>query len=108
MPEGVDLVSVATSIDPTRPNYPPDAWLQREGWTAPVIADTTNAVAEAYGLTAFPYWVFVGPDGKVVARAIGGDARHRPGGDAGPAVRRLTETALRTATRRRPSGRPRC
>ena len=37
----------------------------------PVIADTTNAVAEAYGLPAFPYWVFVGPDGKVVARAIG-------------------------------------
>jgi thiol-disulfide isomerase/thioredoxin len=70
-PEGVDLVSVATSIDPTRPNYPPDAWLQREGWTVPVIADPTNAVAEAYGLPAFPYWVFVGPDGKVVTRAIG-------------------------------------
>jgi thiol-disulfide isomerase/thioredoxin len=71
VPEGVDLVSVATSIDPTRPNYPPDAWLQREGWTVPVIADTTNAVAQAYGLTLFPFWVFVGPDGKVLARAAG-------------------------------------
>ena len=71
VPAGVDLVSVATSIDPTRPNYPPDAWLQREGWTVPVIADPTNSVASAYGLTAFPYWVFIGPDGTVKARTAG-------------------------------------
>jgi thiol-disulfide isomerase/thioredoxin len=71
VPDGIDLVSVATGIDPNRPNYPPDAWFQREGWTVPVIADTTNAVAEAYGLTLYPFWVFVGPDGKVVARAAG-------------------------------------
>lgn len=71
VPSGVDLVSVATSIDSTRPNYPPDAWLAREGWTVPVIADPTNSVAGAYGLPAFPYWVFVGPDGNVRARAVG-------------------------------------
>ena len=71
VPEGVDLVAVATGIDPSQPNYPPDAWLDREGWTAPVIADPTNSVAEAYGLTAYPLWVFVGSDGNVVARAAG-------------------------------------
>src|SRR5690349_7143861 len=71
VPQGVDLVSVATGIDPTRPNYPPDAWLQREGWTVPVVVDPTNSVASAYGLPAYPYWVFIGPDGKVVARAVG-------------------------------------
>ena len=71
VPSGVDLISVATSIDPSRPNYPPDAWLAREGWTVPVIADPTNSVAGAYGLPAFPYWVFVGPDGNVRARAVG-------------------------------------
>lgn len=71
VPSTVDMVSVATSIDPTRPNYPPDAWLQREGWTVPVIVDSTNAVASAYGLTAFPYWVFIGADGKVKARTAG-------------------------------------
>ena len=70
-PEGVDLVSVATGIDPSRPNYPPDAWLQRERWTVPVIADTSNTVAQAYGLPGYPYWVFVGADGKVVARTVG-------------------------------------
>ena len=71
VPEGVDLLSVATGIDPTRPNYPPEAWLQREGWTVPVIADTNNTVARAYGLPAYPFWVFVGADGKVVARTVG-------------------------------------
>lgn len=71
VPSGVELISVATSIDPTRPNYPPDAWLAREGWTVPVIADPTNSVAGAYGLPAFPYWVFVGSDGTVRARAVG-------------------------------------
>jgi thiol-disulfide isomerase/thioredoxin len=71
VPSGVDVISVATSIDPSRPNYPPDAWLAREGWTVPVIADPTNSVAGAYGLPAFPYWVFVGPDGNVRARAVG-------------------------------------
>jgi thiol-disulfide isomerase/thioredoxin len=71
VPDGVDLVSVATSIDPAAPNYPPDAWFQREGWTVPVIADPTNSVAKAYGLSAFPYWVFIGPDGTIKARAVG-------------------------------------
>jgi thiol-disulfide isomerase/thioredoxin len=71
VPSGVDLISVATSIDSSRPNYPPDAWLAREGWTVPVIADPTNSVAGAYGLPAFPYGVFVGPDGYVRARAVG-------------------------------------
>ena len=71
VPEGVDLVSVVTGIDPTAPNYPPEAWLRREGWTVPVIVDPTNSVASAYGLPAYPFWVFIGPDGKVVARAVG-------------------------------------
>jgi thiol-disulfide isomerase/thioredoxin len=71
VPAGVELMSVATSIDPSRPNYPPDEWLAREGWTVPVIVDPTNSVASAYGLPAFPYWVFVGADGTVRARAVG-------------------------------------
>ena len=71
VPEGLDLVSVATGIDPSRPNYPPAAWLQREGWTVPVIADTSNTVAQAYGLPAYPFWVFVDANGKVVARTVG-------------------------------------
>jgi thiol-disulfide isomerase/thioredoxin len=68
LPEGVDLVSVSTAIDPSRPNYPPDAWLAREGWTAPVLVDADNSAAEAAGLTAYPFFVAVRADGTVVQR----------------------------------------
>ncbi|MDH5242562.1 MAG: TlpA family protein disulfide reductase [Chloroflexota bacterium] len=70
-PTDVDLISVATSNDPGAPNYPPDAWLEREGWTVPVIVDSNGSVAPAYGLSAFPFWVFVGADGQVTGRLTG-------------------------------------
>jgi thiol-disulfide isomerase/thioredoxin len=71
LPEGVDLVSVSTAIDPSRPNYPPDAWLAREGWTAPVLVDSDNAAAEAVGLSAYPFFIAVDADGKVAQRTSG-------------------------------------
>jgi thiol-disulfide isomerase/thioredoxin len=71
MPAGVDLISVATAIDPNRPNYPPDAWLAREHWEVPVIVDADNQIAARYGLTAFPFWVAVAADGTVAQRLTG-------------------------------------
>lgn len=68
---GVDLISVATAIDPSRPNYPPDAWLQRERWSVPVIVDQDGQIAGRYGLSAFPYWVLVDRDGRVAGRLTG-------------------------------------
>jgi cytochrome c biogenesis protein CcmG, thiol:disulfide interchange protein DsbE len=70
LPEGVELVSVSTAVDPSRDNYPPSAWLDDEGWTAPVLADSeSGAAAAAYGLPGFPYFVVVDDEGRVVARA---------------------------------------
>jgi thiol-disulfide isomerase/thioredoxin len=71
LPAGVDLISIATSIDPNRPNYPPDTWLQREGWTPPVLVDSDNSVLTRYGLTGFPFWVVVDAKGAVVERLTG-------------------------------------
>ena len=70
-PADVDVISVATAIDSTRPNYPPDAWLEGEGWSPPVIVDPTGSVADAYGLSALPFWVFVNADGTVAGRLAG-------------------------------------
>jgi cytochrome c biogenesis protein CcmG, thiol:disulfide interchange protein DsbE len=70
-PTDVDLISIATGIDAGAPNYPPEDWLAREGWTVPVIVDRTNTVADAYGLTAFPFWVFVDAEGNVTGRLTG-------------------------------------
>ena len=71
LPEGVDLVSVSTDVDDSRPNYPPADWLESEGWTAPVLDDVDNAAAQAAGLTAYPFFVAVDGDGTVVARTSG-------------------------------------
>jgi cytochrome oxidase Cu insertion factor (SCO1/SenC/PrrC family) len=71
LPEGVDVAAVATAYDPSRPNFPSSAWLEREGWTPPTVADADGAAAGAYGLTSFPYWVAVGADGTVVERRTG-------------------------------------
>jgi cytochrome c biogenesis protein CcmG, thiol:disulfide interchange protein DsbE len=71
LPEGVDLVSVSTAIDPSRPNYPPDEWLADEGWTAPVLVDADNSAAAAVGLSAYPFFVAIDGDGNVVLRATG-------------------------------------
>jgi cytochrome c biogenesis protein CcmG, thiol:disulfide interchange protein DsbE len=71
LPEGVDLVSVSTAIDPSRPNYPPDAWLADEGWTAPVLVDADNSAAQAAGLSAYPFFVAIDGNGTVVLRTTG-------------------------------------
>ena len=64
----VDLYGVATSINPSRPNWPPSEWLEREGWTPPTIIDKNTKAARVYGLRGFPYWVAVNSEGKVVFR----------------------------------------
>lgn len=67
----VTLMTVTTGIDPDRPNHPPSEWFENFGWTPSVMVDGDNSVAEAYGLTAYPYWVFVDDSGEVVGRITG-------------------------------------
>lgn len=38
-PDDVDPYGVATGTSPARPNDPPSAWLEREGFAVPVPAD---------------------------------------------------------------------
>ena len=72
LPNGVDVYAVSTAVDSKRPNYPPSEWLKGEDWTAPTLADSSDGkAAEAYGLSAFPYFVAVDGSGKVVARTSG-------------------------------------
>ena len=59
------------SNDRGRDNYPPQEWLQREGWSETQIYDLDREIGEAYGLNAFPYWVFLDKDLNVLARRTG-------------------------------------
>lgn len=72
LPNGATWSTLSTSISATQPNYPPSAWLEREGWTAPVLTDdaASNGL-EALGITSFPGFVFVNSDGTVAGRMTG-------------------------------------
>lgn len=69
LPEGTEVRTVATAIDDTRPNYPPDEWLRERNWMVPTLIDPDGSIAAAYGVDSFPYWVFVDADGLVVGAA---------------------------------------
>lgn len=71
LPENVRLTAVATLHDRQRGNWPPQTWLQRENWPAPVLVDDVeSSVAGAYGLSGTPYTVAI-RDGEIVARIAG-------------------------------------
>jgi cytochrome c biogenesis protein CcmG/thiol:disulfide interchange protein DsbE len=71
-PAGLNVVAVSTANDASDVNSPASAWLQRENWPTPVMADSgSNTAADAYGLPSYPYLVVVGPDGTVKARTSG-------------------------------------
>jgi cytochrome c biogenesis protein CcmG/thiol:disulfide interchange protein DsbE len=70
--DGVRLVGVLTGTDQDRPNFPPAAWLDREGWTGDVLLDDElSTAAQAYGLTGYPFVAYLDADGQVVARTSG-------------------------------------
>jgi thiol-disulfide isomerase/thioredoxin len=72
LPKGVDLYTVSTAVNQPQGNYPPSAWLAKQGWTAPTLADSGNGeTATAFGLPGFPYFVAVDGSGKVVERTTG-------------------------------------
>jgi thiol-disulfide isomerase/thioredoxin len=72
IPDNVDLYTVSTGVDRDQVNYPPSEWLRAEGWTLPVLMDdAARTVAHAFGLPAYPYFVFVNAEGNVATRLTG-------------------------------------
>jgi thiol-disulfide isomerase/thioredoxin len=71
LPEGVELTGVVTGLDDGRPNWPPQDWLEREGFDRPVVVDDADGtIASAYGMSGTPFWVFV-EDGELRGRVAG-------------------------------------
>jgi len=66
----VELVSVTSSIDPSRGN-PLEPYLDDLQTPFPVLVDDDLSLAEQFGLNAFPFWVFTSPDGTTVLRVAG-------------------------------------
>ncbi len=71
-PSDVDIYGIATGSTKDRPNFPPSAWLEKEGWDLPTVADSADGTAGmSFGLSAFPFFVALDADNDVVARGSG-------------------------------------
>lgn len=71
-PADVDFYSVSTWAAQVRGNWPPQQWLEGEGWPVPVIQDDkSSSAASAFGLSSTPLWVLLDGDNKVIARVSG-------------------------------------
>lgn len=66
----VELLSVTTSIDPARGN-PLEPYLDDLQLSFPAIVDVDLSLAEQFGASAFPFWVFTAPDGSTLLRVAG-------------------------------------
>jgi len=74
--DGVRVVGVLTGTNADAPNYPPVAWMEREGWEGELLLDDERFTAgAAYGLSGYPFVVYLDGDGKVVSRTSGAVGR---------------------------------
>jgi len=68
----VKMFSILTSINSSQPNYPPDKWLNSEGWSFQSFTDNElNGVAQHFGIRGFPFWVLIDSNGEIVTRLSG-------------------------------------
>jgi cytochrome c biogenesis protein CcmG, thiol:disulfide interchange protein DsbE len=72
VPDGLSFTAIVTGLDDARDNWPPDAWLEEEGWTGPTLVDDAEgSVAQTFGQPGTPYWVAIDGNGDVVLRVSG-------------------------------------
>lgn len=72
LPNDVDMYSFTVLSDRLRPNWPPQTWLEDEGWTVPVIMDDEQQSAVfAYGMRGTPFYVVLDGDNRNLGRLSG-------------------------------------
>jgi thiol-disulfide isomerase/thioredoxin len=73
LPADIEILSIATGLDPSAGNYPPSNWLfEDEGWQFPVmIDDASSTIGNMYGLSSYPFYVAVNGQNQVIARSSG-------------------------------------
>ncbi|HEU4319266.1 MAG TPA: TlpA disulfide reductase family protein [Acidimicrobiia bacterium] len=70
--EDVDMYGLSVLTNRLQGNWPPQDWLEEEGWTVPTIMDDAdNTAVTAYGLRGTPFYVVLDGEGTVVARFSG-------------------------------------
>ena len=68
----VRMVTLLTSINDERANFPPHTWLHLEKWPVPSIVDTPSSqIATAYGISSFPFFIVINDKGEIALRMPG-------------------------------------
>jgi cytochrome c biogenesis protein CcmG, thiol:disulfide interchange protein DsbE len=72
LPTNLAYYTVSTAVQTKGANFPPSAWLTKESWPFPVMADDKDStVVKSFGFGGFPFFVAVRPDGTIGGRASG-------------------------------------
>jgi thiol-disulfide isomerase/thioredoxin len=74
LPDGVDLYGVTVLTNRVRDGrtWPPQDWLESEGWTSPTIKDDQqSSIVNAYGMTGTPTYMVLGTDNENLGRISG-------------------------------------
>jgi thiol-disulfide isomerase/thioredoxin len=73
IPEGLEVVGIATGTDAKLQNYPPSEWMMADNnWPFAAMADSPQGVARTtYGLDGYPFIVLIDDNGKVALRTSG-------------------------------------
>lgn len=72
VPEGVDLYAATIFTDARRAEFPPQAWLEREGWTVPTVMDNqAGDIALGFGVTGTPTYIVLDGENRNLRRLSG-------------------------------------
>lgn len=74
LPEGVDLYGATILTNRLRDGstWPPQDWLEGDGWTSPTIMDNSSgSIVQAYGIQSTPTYVVLGPNNENLGRVAG-------------------------------------
>lgn len=68
----VRMITLLTSINEERANFPPHTWLEMEEWPLPSIVDTSSSqIATALGVSSFPFFIVLNDKGEIELRIPG-------------------------------------
>jgi cytochrome c biogenesis protein CcmG/thiol:disulfide interchange protein DsbE len=70
--DDVDMYGLTVATNRLRENWPPQDWLEEEGWTVPTIMDDAeNSATIAYGQAGTPFYIVMDGDNTVLGRLSG-------------------------------------
>jgi len=68
----VDMYGLTVLTNRLQGNWPPQDWLEEEGWSLPTVMDDQESSAVvAYGMRGTPFYVVLDGEGKVLGRFAG-------------------------------------